>query len=535
MSGQILVLLRADVAVTDPPVVGQNNSFVCNYFLENRMSTPQTKNTPHADSKKPVSDSSRRDFIRKSAIAGVAITTPYIWTSQSPAAEDKNSQLTVACIGIGGSRGRYNRGRKVANQAAELGQMIAVCDCDQLHNEEYNANFDGKLNEYTDYRELFDKEKPDIVTIGTPDHWHVPIAIHALEAGCHVYCEKPLTLTIGEGKIIRDAVKKSGKVFQVGTQQRTEMNQLFMYATALVRSGRLGENVNAHVAIDAAPTGGPFETTAPPEGLDWDMWLGPAPKTGYSERRRKEFRWFLEYSGGKMTDWGAHHIDIAQWALGLDTTGPNKVGGEGKLTPIVPDDFNWAQFLDGELALPNGFNAATEFHINLDFAEGNRISVNHHYKNGKTSFGNGILFEGDKGRIFVNRGKLQGSLIKEMFGMDLVSGKKDGEKFNNYSEAKANLDQATQDEFRTAFKELHKGRVSNTHMKNFFDCVADGGEPISDVDSHVNTMNSCHLCNVNLMLGRDLQWDAQAETFGSDEQANALLSRKSREGFQIVS
>ncbi|MDA8563588.1 Gfo/Idh/MocA family oxidoreductase [Mariniblastus sp.] len=498
----------------------------------------ETKNNKVSNSRdhgsvETLNDSSRRGFFRKSAIAGAAITTPYIWTSSSAAEEEKKEKPTVACIGVGGSRGRYNRGREIARHAAKLGRTIAVCDCDQLHNEEYNAEFDGKLNEYTDYRELFEKEKPDIVTIGTPDHWHVPIALHALDAGCHVYCEKPLTLTIGEGKVIRDAVKKSGKVFQVGTQQRTEMGQLFMYATAIVRSGRLGENVNAHVAINAAPEGGPFETTEVPEGLDWDIWLGPTNKTGYSDKRRKEFRWFLEYSGGKMTDWGAHHIDIAQWALGLDHTGPNKVSGVGKLTPIVPDNFNWAQFFDGELTLPNGFNAATEFHINLDFAEGNRIDVNHEYEKGTTSFGNGILFEGDKGRMFVNRGKLQGSIVKDIFGMDLKSGKKDGKRFNNYKEAKANVDQTTQDEFRTAFEELHKGKVSKSHMENFFACVADGGEPISDVDSHVNTMNSCHLCNVNLMLGRDLAWDSEAENFGSDEQANALLTRKSREGYQV--
>lgn len=235
-----------------------------------------------------------------------------------------------------------------------------------------------------------------------------------------------------------------------------------------------------------------------------------------------------------MTDWGAHHIDIAQWALGLDHTGPNKVSGKGKMTPIVPDGFNWAQFLDGELALPNGFNAATEFHINLDFAQGNQISVNHFYENGESKFGNGILFEGDKGRLFVNRGKLQGSIIKEMFGMNLETVKKDGARTNNYREAKANLDQAMNDEFRAAFKELHKGKKAGSHMQNFFDCIEDGSEPISDVDSHVNTMNSCHLCNVNLMLGRDLEWNSEAENCGSDEQANALLSRKSRKGFEIV-
>ena len=221
---------------------------------------------------------SRRDFLRKSAVVATAASTPYIWTSSYARAEDKNSKLTVAAIGVGGSMGRYNRGRDIARQAAKLGEMIAVCDVVQLHNEEYNKECDGKLAMYQDYRKMFDEQKPDIVTIGTPDHWHVPIALHALQAGCHVYCEKPLTLTLGEGPIIREAAKASGKTFQVGTQQRTEMARLFEYATAIVRSGRLGDNVKADVAIDAAPEGGPFPNTDVPDGIDWDLWLGPAPK-----------------------------------------------------------------------------------------------------------------------------------------------------------------------------------------------------------------------------------------------------------------
>ncbi len=477
---------------------------------------------------------SRRGFLKTTSLVGAATFAPYIWTSSQPArAADLNSKKTIACIGIGGSRGRYNRGRTIAMQASKFGQMTSVCDVDQFHNQEFNKTFDNKLSMYTDYRKLFENEKPDVVTIGTPDHWHVPIAIDALEAGCDVYCEKPLTLTIAEGAIIADAVKKSGKVFQVGTQQRSEMQKLFMYAVAIVQSGRLGDNVSAHVGIDAAPQGGPFPTTQVPEGLDWDLWLGPAAKTDYSLERRQFFRWFLEYSGGKMTDWGAHHIDIAQWALGLDQTGPKTVTGGGKLTPIVPDNFNWAQFLDGDIALPNGYNAATEFNLNLNFDSGQSISVNHRYENGKTKFGNGILFEGEKGRIFVNRGKLQGSIIKEMFGMDLVSGRKDGKRFNNYKEAVGNLDPKLKEEFAATFKKLHKGKTASSHMGNFFDCLDDRSEPISDVATHVNTMNSCHLCNVALMLGRDLNWNQNDLNFGSDDQANALLSRKRRDGFEL--
>ena len=502
---------------------------------------PNQKNTQSSAS--PITEAnknagqSRRGFLQTSSILGVsAAFVPYVFSSTSSAATiDLNSKKTIAAIGVGGSRGAYDRGGQIAKQAAKYGELIAVCDVDQLHNEEFNKKFKRDLSMFTDYRKLFEEQKPDLVTIGTPDHWHVPIAVHALEVGCDVYCEKPLTLTIAEGKIIEDAVKRTGKVFQVGTQQRTEENQLFMYAVAIIQSGRLGDDVNAFVAIDTAPNGGPFESTEVPEGLDWDMWLGPAPKKDYSVQRRKDFRWFLEYSGGKMTDWGAHHIDIAQWALGLDHTGPKTVSGKGGFTKNVPENFNWAEFLDGNIDLPNGFNAARGFNLDLTFDSGQTISVNNKYTNGSTSFGNGILFEGSKGRIFVNRGKLQGSLIKEMFGMNIESTRKDGRRVSNHKEAVANLDPKLADEFKAAFLKLHKGKQNTSHMKNFFDCVEDRSEPISDVWSHVNTMNSCHLCNIALMVGRDLKWDQKARNFGDDSVANALLSRKRRDGFEIES
>ena len=159
-----------------------------------------------------------------------------------------------------------------------------------------------------------------------------------------------------------------------------------------------------------------FDSTEPPNELDWNMWLGPAPKVDYCEQRRKMFRWWFEYSGGKMTDWGAHHIDIAQWALGFDNTGPVKATAKGQFPGIVPENFDWDAFLDGKETLPNGFNTATNFGIDLEFANGSIISVNDHYKreSDKISFPNGILFEGEKGRIFVNRGKLQGQIVDAM-------------------------------------------------------------------------------------------------------------------------
>jgi len=332
--------------------------------------------------------------------------------------------------------------------------------------------------------------------------------------------------------LIREAVKKSGAVFQVGSQQRSW--NLFMYATAIVRSGRLGENVVAHCAIDSAPTGGPFESASVPDGLDWDLWLGPTSKKDYSDERRRFFRWYLEYSGGKMTDWGAHHVDIAHWALEVDNTPVQKVSGKGSMTPIIPDDFDWNKFFDGKADLPNAYNAATKFNLDLDFAGGKKITVNHKYESGSTSFGNGILFEGDKGRIFVNRSKLQGSVVKQIFG-DNLEKKQDakGNRTDNFKECFERVDEKTKAEFADAFVKLNKGKKVTYHMRNFFDCLKDRSTPMSDVDSQVNTMNSLHMCNIALMLGRELNWDGQS--FGSDDQANALMSRKRRKGFELSS
>ena len=450
----------------------------------------------------------RRNFLKTAAAAGAITGAPLIWTKRSALAQDANSQKTVASIGVGGSRGRYSRGGSIARNASRLGRTIAVCDVDDRHNEEFNKSMGGDLAMFTDYRELLEKHKPDIVTIGTPDHWHVPIAIAALRNGADVYCEKPLTLTIEEGIRVRKVVAETGRVFQVGTQQRSENDRRFLDAIAIVQSGRIGKNVKAYVAIGGAPKGGPFKTTEVPDGFDWNMWLGPAPEVDYSVERRKLFRWWFEYSGGKMTDWGAHHIDIAQWALGKSHTGPTSVVAKGNLPPMIPDNFNWPAFLNGDEKLPNIHNTAMNFNIDLKFDDGALISVNNVYDKDGVKFGNGILFVGDEGRIFVNRGKLQGKVVDKMTKTD-------------------------KQEIDDRVAELYKGKSPGNHMKNFFECVEERVQPISDVDSHHRIMTSCHLCNIALMLGRPLKWDPVKEQFISDDQANQLVSRKSREGFTM--
>jgi predicted dehydrogenase len=452
--------------------------------------------------------SSRREFLKRSAAAGALASVPLSWATKHARA-NVNEQLTVAAIGVGGSRGAYSQGGAVAKRAAKHGRMNAVCDVDALHMTEFNSAFENKLKMYADYRELLERQKPDVVTIGTPDHWHVPIAIAALRAGCDVYCEKPLTLTIDEGFQIRDAVKETGRVFQVGTQQRSEHDLLFLQAIAIVKSGRLGKKVNAFAAIGGTPTEniGPFAVTSPPEGLDWDMWVGPAQQSDFAAERRKEFRWFYDYSGGKMTDWGAHHIDIAQWAMGLDHTGPVKVSAKGTFTPLVPEKFDWIAYLAGHASLPNGFHTPQKFSIDCEYADGTVLHVCDYYKrpDSRIEFGNGILFEGEEGRIFVDRGQINGKPVEEM----------------------------TEADKKKLHDEIVKiyGSQPGDHMRNFFDAVKSRGTPIADVETHHRSMTTCHLCNISLMLGRDLKWDPDKEQFNGDEQATMLMSRPRREKF----
>jgi predicted dehydrogenase len=453
----------------------------------------------------------RREFFKHSAAAGALASVPFAWAKAANKSIPKeDSRRTVAAIGVGGSRGAYSQGGAIGRRAGQLGRMIAVCDVDVVHCAEFNSSFDNKLAMYGDYRKMLEREQPHVVTIGTPDHWHVPIAIAAMHAGCDVYCEKPLTLTIEEGIRISQVVKETGKVFQVGTQQRSNESPMFKEAIAIVQSGRLGKKVNAYVAIGGTPAGKgePWKVQTPPPGLNWDFWLGAAQASDYSPERRKEFRWFYDYSGGKMTDWGAHHIDIAQWALGHDHSGPVKVNADGQFSPIVPDKFDWAAYFAGKAKLPNGYQTATKFNIKLEYADGSTITVCDEYKSpdGKTKHENGILFEGEDGRIFVNRGELKGKPVEEMT-------KSDKEKMHE------------------RVVKLYHGKEPTSHMQNFFDCVASRELPISDVETHHRTMTACHLCNIGLMLGRELHWDPMKQEFIGDEHATALMSRPRRDKF----
>lgn len=445
-------------------------------------------------------DTTRRQFLQTTAAATGAMALP-LWWRKAAGQESANDRLTLGAIGTGVYADRYagkgqhpGRGMTIALQAATLGDMAAVADVNLRHGRFFQDRLGKKLDVYQDYRELLDRPDIDAVTIGTPDHWHVKIAIDAMRAGKHVYCEKPLTLTVDEGKQLLKVAEETGRVFQVGTQQRSEYDRIFLKAVVLARSGRLGDKLHALVSVGQAEKGGPFENSDPPPELDWDMWLGQAPKVAYCKQRCDfDFRWWLEYSGGQVTDWGVHHMDIALWALGLENTGPVSIEGRGTFPQI-----------------PNGFNVAVDFDCNLTFADGQVCRL--------YSGPNELIITGDKGRIRVNRGGLTGKPVEDLTPADedwindeivkLCHGKNPSGA--NGSNARA-----------------------GAHMQNFFDCVKDGSRAISDPWTHHRSVSACHLANIAMLLERKLQFDPDKEDFVGDPEASGMLRREQRSEYSI--
>ncbi len=438
--------------------------------------------------------SNRRAFLKKSTVAAAAVSaTPYFaWQQKAFANESANDRPRIGCIGVG------SMGTGDAQGHARFGDILAVCDVDSRHSDRaknHERIGKGKADAYGDYRRVLDRDDIDVVSIVTPDHWHVKIAVEALEAGKHVFCQKPLTLTLEENQLIRAACKKhNDKVFFVGTQQRSDRDR-FLRAVNMVQKGLLGDIQNITVGINGGDVGGPFPVAEPPQELDWNMWLGQAPEVDYREKRcHYQFRWWYEYSGGKFTDWGAHHIDIATWAIGHDQEGmgPVEIDGTDAKHPVP--------FQNGYPTVDDSYNTAHDYAVKCKFANGIVMNV--------TSRGdNGILFEGTKGRMFVNRGKITGTPIDEKWD--------DGQ----YGE---------EDVVR-----LYKGKQPEGHKQNFYRCIREGGLPVSDVYSHLQSMATCHLSAIAARLARSLKWDPQTEQFVGDDQAATFFGRERREGFEI--
>jgi predicted dehydrogenase len=464
--------------------------------------------------------SSRRRFLKTSiAAAAAGSAVPYFtWTQKAFANAAANDRPRIACIGVGDMAMGFD-----APQHATFGDVLAVCDVDANHAE--RAKNDprvgkGKADVYGDYRKVLERKDIDVVSIVTVDHWHVKIAVEALMAGKHVFCQKPLTLTLEEGQLIRNACKKyADRVFIVGTQQRSHIGR-FLRAVNMVRKGLLGDIQKVTVGINGGDRGGPFPKVAPPKELNWDFWLGQAPKVDYiKERCHYQFRWWYEYSGGKFTDWGAHHVDIATWAIGQDQEGmgPVEIDGSDAKHPVP--------YKDGYATVDDCFNTATDFAVKCKFGNGIKMIVT-------SRTDNGVLFEGTKGRVFVNREKIVGKPIEEKWD----EGKFGLEDVLAYYKGKGPAIEA-----KDFYRDATQGQISKTssidsmpaHKANFYRCIREGGLPISDAFSHVQAMNTCHLCGIAARLGRKIQWDPKAEKILGDDQAATFFARTPRKGFEI--
>lgn len=460
--------------------------------------------------------SSRRQFMNAACVtAATLVSAPYIAPACALGGRhgSANDRIRVGAIGTSIYVDRYTgggnhpgRGALVGHLAGELGNMVAVADVNRLNADFFAERYNGNCKIYNDYLELIARQDIDAVTIGTPDHWHAKIAIDAMRAGKHVYCEKPLALTIREGQQICKVAKETGKVFQVGTQQRSEFAQVFLKAVAIAQSGILGDKLHCLIGIGKGEKGGPFQNMPTPEHIDWDRWLGQAPAVSYCPQRGDfDYRWWLEYGGGQVTDWGAHHGDIALWALGMSGSGPTTIEGKG--------DFGQVE---------NGFNSAYEFDCKFEFEGGHTARL--------YSGNNELIISGDKGKIRVNRGGLTGKPAEELgvahkiskndWGNDAAP--KDGPQGGNGP-------QWLQD----AIDKLYHGKKPGNHMGNFFDCIRDGGTPVSDVESQHRSASFCHLANIAMQLMRKLSWNPKLESFVNDPEANAMVSRKQREKYKI--
>ena len=417
----------------------------------------------------------RRELFGKAAAGAAAFGLPYFVPGRALGAEEKvaaSERVTLGFIGVGGM-GSGHLGAFLGNPRVEV---RAVCDVYEPHRLRAQDRVGGDCAAYKDFRELLARKDIDAVLIATPDHWHTLVSMYACQAGKDIYCEKPLTLTIEEGRRLVEVVRRYGRVFQTGTQQRSDDN--FRFACELVRSGRIGKLQMVRVGIGGAPTSAYEPNVEPPAGLDWDMWLGPAPRVPYTPKRCiYTFRWFYDYSGGMMTDWGAHHNDIAQWGLGTELTGPVHISGT-------------ATFPNAGL-----FDTATGFDITYRYADGNVLNCCNRNRHG-------INFQGTEGWVHVDRGVLEASpaeLLAEKLGPS----------------------------------DVHLYR-SPGHHEDWLNCIQTRKRPICDVEIEYRSVSVCHLGNIAIRLGRDLRWDPDRICFVGDDEANRWVSKPYRAPWQMI-
>jgi len=428
----------------------------------------ETDQRPH-----PVKSATRRSFVKRLTVASAA---PFLATSRSWAGANAapSERLNVGFIGVG------VRARGILNRTAQREdiQVVAVCDVVDARRDhakettlaEYGkgkADYRG-VDAYTDMREVLDRDDIDAVVIGTPDHWHTYPCVMAARSGKDIYCEKPLTLTIGEGIALTREIETSGVVFQTGSQQRSEYGGRFRRAVELVRNGAVGEIQRVSVGVGPSPVPCDLPAQPVPEGVHWDLWLGPAPERAYHEdlcpagvhRHFPAFRKYREFAGGSLADMGAHHFDIVQWALDMDHSGPSQI-----IPPESPADRG------------------------LKFVYANGVELIHGGENA-------CEFMGTKGALRVNRGNISSdpkSILETELGAD-----------------------------------AERVYYSDNHFDNWVDCIRSRQPTICPASVGHRSASVCHLANIGYQLRRPLTWDPARERFESDEEANDLIHRTPR-------
>jgi len=451
--------------------------------------------------------SNRREFLGAVATAAGSVAIVPYWTTsmQAKAAEAKKDRPRIGAIGVGG------RGTHITQWAAQFGDVVAICDVDLRQAQRAKAALASKATVYQDYRRLLERKDIDVVINGTPDHWHTAINIAACKSGRDVYTEKPMTLTIAEGKLLCKVVEETRRIVQVGTMQRSIAN--FQTAVELVRNGRIGKLQQVWVALPFYTTkGGPFATQPVPNELNWDLYQGQASVRDYCpQRTHANFRWWYEYAGGIVTDWGNHHVDIAQWGMDCDHTGPISVEARGLFpNPKGPQFYNTPDRFFSRMKYANGVDVLFFASINQRERFGD-VGTHEDTTPEKLAwlFGadvpdeiknynrDGILFIGERGKVFVNRGGIYGKPVDELKQTPLPV-------------------------------DAWRAYPSTDHMANFFDCVKSRKQPCTPVHVEHRTITACHLTNISIRLNRKLTWDPAKQCIVGDNDANAWLEREQR-------
>ena len=450
----------------------------------------------------------RRAFV-SSSIAGVGVGTTWAANQQPAGANDR---IRVASIGVGGM-GRYNL--RDFLQMPEV-DVVAVCDVWEHNRDRAVKTTDGKAESYSDFRRVLDRKDVDVVVVSTPDHWHAPIVIAACDAGKDVYTEKPLSHTLREGRKMVEAARRAGRVVQVGTQQRSGAH--YQEAVDLIRSGKIGQVTRVHSwnFVNESPRGiGTHPISTVPEGLDWDMYLGPAPEVPFHPSRFiYYFRWFWDYSGGKMTDWGTHHFDTIHWAM--DVKAPKSVFATGSKM-VLQDDKETPDTMEVVFEYPDFI--ATFSHRDTNA----RAPYDRHY---------GIEFFGTDATLFINRSGFQ--ILPEVMGRtEDIEPPYLREVASIQNPRKPWEDQDRDRKSRAEYRVGAESELHIVHVRNFIDCLKTRRRPTSDIETGHYSTSAPHLANIALKVGRKIEWDWKKEEILEDQEANQLLTKEYRQPWEV--